>query len=207
MTITIRSLCLDDIGHLNDIDSNFRSDAKLTLNREHQDLQRIVWHLTYETLDKPFDKGHGYDLQEGDLQAIRQRAGAGDCLQLIAEDGDQIVGLLDVEPSNWRAVGWIWNILLDQEYRGLGIGRQFIDRATVWAIGRGLRALVAETQTNNINACRFYAHVGFVASGIDDRYYRYCGNPATAQDVAIFWYLEIAPPASKGSAALISAVE
>jgi len=55
----------------------------------------------------------------------------------------------------------------------------------------GLKALVAETQTNNINACRFYAHTGFAAGGIDDHCNRYCDNPATANDVAIFWYLKV----------------
>ncbi len=195
MTITIRSLCLDDISHLDDLDPSFRSDAQLALKREHQSLQHIAWHLTYEALNEPFEKGHGYDLQEAELQAIRQRVEAGHCLELIGVDGDRIVGLLEVEPSSWRAAGWIWNILVDKEYRGLGIGRRFIDRATAWAAEHGLQALVAETQTNNINACHFYAHMGFVAGGIDDRYYRYCSNPATTQDVAIFWYLEVAPAA------------
>jgi streptothricin acetyltransferase len=195
MTLTIRPLRFDDICSLNDIDPSFHSDAQLTLKRQHQSLQHIAWRLTYEPLNEPFEKGHGYDLQEGELQAIRQRVEAGHCLELIAADGSRIVGLLEVEPGTWRAVGWIWNILIDKRYRGLGLGRQFIELATAWAKEHGLQALVAETQTNNINACHFYAHMGFVASGIDDRYYRYGNNPATAQDVAIFWYLEVAPAA------------
>ncbi len=195
MTITVRPLCLDDIHSLNNIDPSFSSEAQLTLHRKHQGLQHIAWRLTYEALNEPFDKGHGYDLHGGQLHDIRQRAQAGNCLQLIAQDGSQIAGLLEVEPSTWRGVGWIWNILIDKGYRGLGLGRQFIELATAWATEHGLQALVAETQTNNINACRFYARMGFVAGGIDDRYYRYGNNPATAQDVAIFWYLEVAPAA------------
>jgi ribosomal protein S18 acetylase RimI-like enzyme len=69
--------------------------------------------------------------------------------------------------------------------------RRFIERAVVWSRERGLKALVAETQTSNTDACRFYAHVGFVAGGIDDHYYRYCDNRETAPEVAIFWYLEV----------------
>lgn len=179
-----------DIPNLTRLNPSFTADAELGLKKEQSNLQRITWQLTYQPLDAPFDKGHGYDLQQEELEAIRQRLYAGNCLLLVTEDDGCTVGLLEVEPRDWRAVGWIWNILVGSDYRGRGLEQRFIQHAAAWARERGLKALVAETQTSNINACRFYAHTGFVGSGIDDHYYRYCDNPATANDVAIFWYLK-----------------
>ena len=187
----ICQLTAADVPNLIQINPSFTSDAELALEKLQTDLQEITWRLTYRPLKTPFDKGHGYDLRGDELAAIKQRLQSGKCLQLVAKDNDRIVGLLEVEPSDWRAVGWIWNILIDKDYRQRGLGRQFICQAVAWAKERNLQALVAETQTNNINACRFYAHMGFVPGGIDDHYYRYCTNPQAAQEVAIFWYLEI----------------
>jgi len=189
--VHIRPLTAADIPKLTQINPSFTSDAELALERVQADLQEITWRLTCQPLDPPFDKGHGYDLQEDDLAEIRKRLEAGKCLHLIAEDDGRIVGLLEVEPCTWRATGWIWNILIDKGYRGGGLGRQFIHRAVAWAKKHHLQALVAETQTNNVNACRFYAHMGFVAGGIDDHYYRYCSNLRIPHEVAIFWYLEV----------------
>lgn len=113
------------------------------------------------------------------------------CLSLIAEDKHRIAGLLEVEPSNWRGVGWIWNILIDADHRGRGLGRSFVEPAVVWSRQHHLHAPVAETQTKNAPACSFHAHMGFVPGGIDDLLYRHCGNPESAHDLALFWYLEV----------------
>jgi len=96
-------------------------------------------------LDAPFDKGHGYDLQQEELDAIRGRLNAGDCLQLVTEDDGCIVGLLEVEPSDWRAVGWIWNILVDNDYRGRGLARRFVEHAAAWARERPQGARCRDT--------------------------------------------------------------
>ncbi len=189
--MNIRPLRAADIPNLRDIDPTFIAEAELALSKEQSGVQGISWVLTQRHLELPFDRGTHYDLREDELSAIYERLSAGDCLQLVADADGRTVGLLEVEPRQWRAVGWVWNLLVDRRHRGRGLGRQFVQRAAVWARGRGLKALVAETQTNNIDACRFYAHVGFVAGGIDDHYYRYCSDLQAAEEVAIFWYLEV----------------
>jgi GNAT superfamily N-acetyltransferase len=191
VALSIRRLCEADIPDLSEINPTFTADAELALSREQSGLQAISWVLTERQLPVPFDRGTRYDLREDELCAIRERLRAGDCLQLVADADGRTMGLLEVQPIDWRAVGWVWNLFIDRECRGHGLGRRFIERATVWARESGLKALVAETQANNIHACRFYAHVGFVAGGIDDHYYRYCNDPQAAQEVAVFWYLEV----------------
>ena len=186
----IRPLTRADIPGLTSINQTFTSDAELHLERRCVGLEEIAWRLTCRPLKQPFDRGTQYDLRQDELTAIEGRLQAGNCLQLVAADEDRIVGLLEVEAGSWRDAGWIWNVLIDVQYRRRGLGRHFIASSVEWARGRGLKALVAETQTNNVPACRFYQRMGFVPSGVDDHFYRYCGDPRAAQDVAIFWYLE-----------------
>jgi len=187
----VRALGVSDIPNLAQINPTFTSDSEMVLEKVELDAQEITWHLVCKQLEKPFEKGHGYDLDESELSRIRRRLLSSECLSLVAVDNGRIVGLLEVEPSTWRRVGWIWNILIDVDYRGHGLGRRFVERGVAWARKHDLQALVAETQTNNVPACRFYAHVGFRPAGIDDHYYRHCGNPASAHDVALFWYLDV----------------
>ena len=190
LAIEIRALTSADISELPGIDPGFVSDAELTLCKSMRNLD-LTWSLTRQPLHQPFDKGHGYDLRREELCSIRERHNSGRCLQLIAEGHGRIVGLLEVEPEDWRRVGWVWNILVDRQQRRRGIGRAFVCRAIEWAEEHDLMALVAETQTNNIIACEFYATLGFVPGGIDHLYYRCCGNTSVREDIAIFWYLEL----------------
>ena len=191
MAVVFRPLTFADLPCLAQLDFGYRSDAELALERVHDGLVEITWRLTLRPLDTPYDKGHGYDLKEEDLQAAHRRLEAGNCLEWVAEESSRVVGLLEVEPHEWRGAGWIWNILIDRSFRRRGIGRQFIQRSMEWGRDRGLLALVAETQAQNIQACRFYASMGFVAGGVDDRYYRYCPEPQATREAALFWYLEL----------------
>jgi GNAT superfamily N-acetyltransferase len=200
MAPTIRPLRTGDIPELPGINPSFATHEELALTREQFDLKRITWVLSQKRLDVPFDRGDRYDLGEEDLRAITERLRSGKCLQLVAETNGHIIGLLEVEPSSWRAVGWIWNVLVDSEHRRRGLGRGFIERASAWGRQRGLWALVAEAKTNNVAACRFYSAMGFVAGGVDDHYYRYCHDPRAAEEVAIFWYLELRGPADRVTA-------
>ncbi len=194
----IRALTRSDIPRLTAINATFTSDAELHLERHCVGLDEIAWRLTCRPLAQPFDRGTQYDLRQDELVAIEERLQAGSCLQLVATDRDRLVGLLEVEAGSWRDAGWIRNILIDVHHRRRGLGRRFIASGVEWAQGRGLKALVAETQTNNVPACHFYQRLGFAPGGVDDHFYRYCGDPRAAQDVAIFWYLEVGAPARGG---------
>jgi len=58
-----------------------------------------------------------------------------------------------------------------------------------WGRELGLRALILETQNNNVIACRSYQSVGFRLCGINDHYYT--NNDLAKGEVAIFWVYEL----------------
>ena len=72
-----------------------------------------------------------------------------------------------------------------------GAGRELIAAAVQWARERGAAGVRAETQSNNVAACRFYARCGFVLAGFDRSLY--VAIPGHGQETALFWYLPFPP--------------
>ena len=115
------------------------------------------------------------------------RAGRG--LYLAAEgDGGELIGLLDMDAESWRPVASIQWLIVDRPWRGRGVGRALVEQALTWGRAQGLRAIVLETQSTNIDACRFYLRMGFRISGLQDPFYF---NDRVAEERAIFWVHEV----------------
>lgn len=185
-TVVVRSLGLADIARLHEIDAGFTSDAILQVDKVPQGLG-VGWNLHEVALDPPLDTPSGYHFTPEDLADIQRRLTEGLSMQLLAEDAGRLVGLLEVEDQPWNRTAMVWNILVDRAYRRRGLGRYFMRRAMEWARQRNRRALMLETQTNNIRACRFYQKMGFRLTGIRDDLYH--NDDLTRGEVAIFWSL------------------
>lgn len=87
----------------------------------------------------------------------------------------------------WNRFGYVEDIVVNPEYRGLGIGRQLLERGIQWAHEQGHPGVMLETQDNNVPACRLYASCGFILGGFDRNVYKAI-NPDT-KETALYWYL------------------
>jgi streptothricin acetyltransferase len=186
----IRDLLSADVEHLAQINSTFTSESVLFVEKTGDGLG-AGWRLVERPLAVPFEKGRAYDLSEEDLARSRRlcEAGSQEALQLVAEDRRRVIGLLEVERERWNNSGWVWNLVVDREYRRRGLGRKFVRRAVEWGRKLGLRALILETQNNNVDACRFYQAMGFRLCGINDHYYT--NDDLAKGEVALFWVCEL----------------
>jgi GNAT superfamily N-acetyltransferase len=54
----------------------------------------------------------------------------------------------------------LWDIRVQPERRGRGVGKALFYASVDWACRRGCRQLKVETQNVNVAACRFYASQG-----------------------------------------------
>lgn len=179
-----RSSRLSDAQRLYDIDPTFTSPALLRVHKTGRGLG-VGWRLEEVALAEPYDKGRAYDLTPRDVEQIAARAAREDCLVRVVEADGRLVGLLDLEHVAWNNTGFLWNLLVDVNYRGQGLGRTLFEQGLQWARQRDLRAIVIETQTNNVPACRFYLAMGCRLTGIQDGYYT--NHDLEADEVAIFW--------------------
>lgn len=83
----------------------------------------------------------------------------------------------------------LWDIRVQPEARGRGIGKALFRRAAEWARANGYGQLGMETQNVNVAACRFYARQGCKLGAIHR--YGYIGCADVAHEAMLLWYLEL----------------
>lgn len=182
----IRLMKSDDIPKLADMRPGFVSDTVLKVERMGSGYA-MGWQLVEAQLDQPYNKGRGYDFDRNERESIAKRLAEPDSLEKVVIDNvsGRIVGVLDVATESWRNVAWIWNIMLDVDVRTQGLGRELIQQCIEWAKQKDLRAIMLETQTNNVPACKFYQAMGFELVGINDVFYT--NRDIERDEVALFW--------------------
>lgn len=79
----------------------------------------------------------------------------------------------------------IWDLRVDNEYRGKGIGSMIFNRCIEWAKRKECSRVKIETQKNNVNACKFYAKQGARLSNINRFVY------SNHNEVQLIWSLEL----------------
>lgn len=87
----------------------------------------------------------------------------------------------------WNQFGYIEDLVVNPDHRGLGIGRTLIEHGVQWAREQSFPGVMLETQDDNAPACMLYASCGFVLSGFDRNVYKAI-NPGT-KETALYWYL------------------
>lgn len=182
-----RKMSLPDIDRLVEIRPGFIAHTVIKVI-PHGTEPFMGWTLREEPLDAPFNKGHAYDFDPIERQNIYERYGQPDSTLLeVVEDAQtgRLVGVLDVEEEHWRRTAWVWNLMLDVDARGKGIGRQLVDHTITWAKQHRLRAILLETQSNNTPACHFYARMGFKLIGVNTLFYT--NHDLEKNEVALFW--------------------
>lgn len=182
--INLRPLTLDDIPNLPQIRPTYKTSRILEVEKSGTGLE-IAWRLVERDLPQPFDKGTLQDFDEraqADIRARLERPD--DAYQRVAESDDQLVGLLDIELQPWNDTAFLWNLMIDLDYRGQGLGRRLWHRGLEFARQSDVRAIMIETQNTNIVACKFYARMGCELVGINEAYYV---NDGTTSEIALFW--------------------
>lgn len=189
---SIRPFTPTDRAAIDACDFTFTTKTILSLRKTAQGVA-ATWALTERELDGQY-MGN-YALSDHDWEFVLQRNAStsanSSSLLCVAEAAMQPVALLDASLEDWNETVRIWNLYVDRAHRGNGLGKQLIAHTQVWAKKHQARALVVETQTNNLPACNFYKACGFELCGIDD--FLYVNHGANAKmgvgEVALFWYL------------------
>jgi ribosomal protein S18 acetylase RimI-like enzyme len=177
--IVLRPLTEADIPNLPQIRPTYITNTVYEI--EHLDLG---WRLV--EVPRRFDKRNLYNFESEAQSEIRDRLARGnDALLILAEHtrANQIVGILDAERHHWNDTVLLWNLMLDLDYRGKGLGRMLWGRLVDYAKSAGVRAITLETQNTNVAACKFYAAMGCRLVGLHETYYM----NAPAEEVALFY--------------------
>lgn len=111
---------------------------------------------------------------------------AGNRVYLVAEDGDDhVVGFGGVMVIEGEA--HVTNLLVDERFRGKGVGKQLMVSLIEASVGCGARHLTLEVRKENAAARALYSRLGMAPVGLRPRYY---GN----DDALILWAHDIDDP-------------
>lgn len=86
----------------------------------------------------------------------------------------------------------LWDLRVQPQARGKGVGAALFHAAEDWSRAQGspenpLRQMKIETQNINVNACRFYAHMGAVLGGLN----RFAYIHQYPQETQLLWYKQL----------------
>ena len=184
----IRPVQPRDVDALSEIDGTIESTRYLHLEVGAGEGLAASWRLedrpTRQKLIEP------NRLDDDVLFVARQIAtGADEGLALMAEHEDAAVALLVAQERPGPKTYHILDLRIDYEHRRQGLGTALALQVVSVARERELRAVSAETRTNNFPANQLLAKLGFELSGVDAR--RHSNHDVVKEAATLFWYMPL----------------
>lgn len=179
MDIVIRELSVGVKMNGKEIDDSFTVDSTVVLSLSGR-------HIGFTVKECPsYTKRYSEDQFEAAEEDYSEYIDSPDQIVYLAFSENRVVGRI-VLKRNWNKYAYVEDKAVDKKYRGRGVGRKLIEQAKQWAINGGMPGIMLETQSNNVNACKFYESCGFVLGGFDLHLYQ--GIHKHSEEIAIFWY-------------------
>lgn len=176
-----------DIAGVDEIDGTIESTRYLHVDRSGQGFS-LAWRIEERPLrDKLIVANRLDDERAFSLKQIAGGIDEGFC-QVVDLDG-QLIGLLLAQSDPTRATMRILDVRVDYDYRRQGLGMALVYGAVNYARELEMRAVVAETLTNNFAANQLMVRCGFELSGIDQR--RNSNHDLVKEAVTLIWYASL----------------
>ena len=119
--------------------------------------------------------------------ALRQIAsGADEGFAIVAEHAGQIVALAAAQPDFDHRTLRVLDLRVDHDFRRQGLGTVMMYQIIDDARRRELRAVSAETRTNNFPANQFFQKLAFELAGVDTQ--RHTNHDFVKESATLFWY-------------------
>jgi ribosomal protein S18 acetylase RimI-like enzyme len=128
---------------------------------------------THYAFDRQRFLSPGNDAEAGYGEFLGSQSVDADSLVLVAEQGGETVGYVyaGIEPLSWKELrdeaGFVHDLLVIDELRGSGVGRQLLDAAIDWLRARGMPRVVLWTAAPNAGAQRLFERRGFRSTMVE----------------------------------------
>lgn len=180
----IRPGTIADLAQLPEIDGTVESTRYLHLAQTGERLD-ASWRLEERALrEKLIDPNRLTDETAFLLKQIV--IGADEGMVLMAEHDDVPVALLVAHLRPQRQTMHLVDLRIDYDYRRQGIATAMLYQVIGDARKMELRAVSAQTRTNNLPAGQLLAKCGFELSGVDTR--RHSNHDVVKEAATLFWY-------------------
>jgi ribosomal protein S18 acetylase RimI-like enzyme len=162
------------------IATGYTSPAKYAVHKEESP-ERTTITIERQPLAAPYVKR--WPNSDRDLASYAQIVAEEDA-SLGAYDGERLVGVIIAKVTPGNGTLWVWDLEVDEAWRGHGIGRRLVEQLAAIGTERGLRVMLVDVQNTNANAIAFYYRTGFVRDGLDLSHYS--NHDVTQGEVAFF---------------------
>lgn len=184
MGMQIRPVQPRDLDGLNDIDGTIQSSQYLHLDRSGEGVG-VTWALAERDLR---ERRHLPNRLSDERRFLLKQiaTGADEGIAVVAEhDGAPVALLLAQMDAAYGAVR-VHDLRVDFDYRRQGLGIGMMYQVIAQARDLGLRAVSAETTTDNVPAARFLLKCGFDLAGLDAQ--RLSNHDLVKESVTLYWY-------------------
>lgn len=180
----IRPANAKDLDLLADIDGTVESTRYLHLEQAGEGLA-ASWRLDERPLRQKLIDPNRLDDETAFL--LKQIVtGADEGVVLVAEHDDAPVAVLVAHHRPERQTLHLVDLRIDYEQRRQGLATAMLYQVISSAREMELRAVSAETRTNNVPAGQLLAKCGFELSGVDTR--RDSNHDVVKEAATLFWY-------------------
>jgi GNAT superfamily N-acetyltransferase len=91
--------------------------------------------------------------------------------------------------SGRNDISVLWDLRVDDNYKGIGIGTKLLEEVKIWSREKGLKKIKIECQNTNVSACKFYQKSGAYLGAIDK--YAYCRDKEIENEIQLIWYIDL----------------
>jgi ribosomal protein S18 acetylase RimI-like enzyme len=173
-----------DLPELLEIDGTVESSRYLHLDRAGEGMA-----VRFSLEDRPLREKviHANRLGDEVQFLARQIAtGADEGIAVVAEHEGRVVAMLLAQADAAHGTLAIREVRVDYDVRRQGLATAMVYQAIQAARDQGLRAVVAESKTNNMPASELFRKLGFELAGVDT--HRDSNHDLVKESVALFWY-------------------
>jgi GNAT superfamily N-acetyltransferase len=180
----IRPVTPADLDDLAEIDGTIESASYLHLDRSGEGFA-LTWKLSERPLRETRIRPNRLDDER--LFALKQLAtGIEEGLALLAEHGGGKVALLVAQVEPARKAIRIHDLRVDFDHRREGLATALLFQTVTTARQQGLRAVAAETLTDNRPGAMLLHKCGFELAGVDAQ--RQTNHDLVKESATLFWY-------------------
>ena len=183
----IRPVRPEDLESLADIDGTVESAEYLHLERTGEGLN-VGWKLSERQLrEKRILPNRLDDDRKFTLRQVV--TGADEGLALLAEHEGQAVALLLAQPQPQFRTLRLVDLRVDYDFRREGLATAMLFQAIALAREQELRAVTAESLTDNLPAARLLSKCGFDLAGLDAQ--RRSNHDLVKEAASLLWYVAL----------------
>ncbi len=174
MNVKIEQVNSQNKSHVDNFDRKFTVKEKIALSMEDGK-------LTYSIVPvPPYEK----EIPVDEVEDVNSFIDNDEKIIFLAFVDNQLAGQIKMIRW-WNGYAYIDDLIVNPQYRGLGVGKSLIAEAVRWSKERRFPGIMLETQDDNVSACKLYQSCGFILGGFD----AYTFKNIKPNEIALFWYL------------------